>query len=123
MMEHVKALAIKGLMTIVGLYLVLGLGFGVSLMTILAITVVLGVISYVFGDLLLYPKTTNMVASTADVGLSIIIIAIVGSIMGSPDQSSWISAGVLAGIVLGAGEFFFHNYIAKKPELRASFIK
>ncbi|WP_431801086.1 DUF2512 family protein [Halobacillus andaensis] len=120
-MEHVKALAIKGLMTIVGLYLVLGLGFDVSFLTILAITVVLGAFSYVFGDLLLFPKTTNMVATTADVGLAIIIIAIVGSMMGSPDQSSWISAGVLAGIVLGAGEFFFHSYMAKKPELRASF--
>ncbi|MBP2003960.1 hypothetical protein J2Z58_001173 [Halobacillus andaensis] len=36
-MEHVKVVAIKGLITIVGLYLVLGLTFGVSFMTILAI--------------------------------------------------------------------------------------
>ncbi|MCP3028515.1 DUF2512 family protein [Halobacillus sp. A5] len=81
----------------------------------------LGAVSYVLDDLFIYPKTTNRVASTADAGIAIIIIAIVGSSLGNPDQSFSVSAGVLAGIVLGAGEFFFHNYIAKEPELRASF--
>lgn len=114
-MEHVKALAIKGLMTFVALFVVLTLGFNVSLLTVLAITIVLGAISYPLGDLKLYPKTTNMIATTADIGIAFLVIAVIGPMFGSNDVSSWMSAGLLAGIVVAAGEFFFHNYIGNKP--------
>lgn len=48
-MTHVKALAIKGIMTIIVLYLVLGLGFGFTFGDTLLMTLVLGVISYLLG--------------------------------------------------------------------------
>lgn len=41
-MTHVKALAIKGIMTIIVLYLVLGLGFGFTFGDTLLMTLVLG---------------------------------------------------------------------------------
>ncbi|SEB21033.1 Protein of unknown function [Thalassobacillus cyri] len=114
-MEHVKALAIKGLMTFVALFVVLTLGFNISVLTVLAITIVLGAVSYPLGDLKLYPKTTNMIATTADIGIAFLVIAVIGPMFGSNDVSSWMSAGLLAGIVVAAGEFFFHNYIGNKP--------
>lgn len=69
-MTHVKALAIKGIMTIIVLYLVLGLGFGFTFGDTLLMTIVLGVISYLLGDLYVLPKWNNMIATLADFGLA-----------------------------------------------------
>ena len=64
-----KALAIKGIMTIIVLYLVLGLGFGFTFGDTLLMTIVLGVISYLLDDLYVLPKWNNMIATLADFGL------------------------------------------------------
>lgn len=70
-MEHGKALAIKGVMTFVILLLILGLMFGMSLGNVLLTTVVLGIISYLVGDLFILPKTNNTVATLSDIGLAV----------------------------------------------------
>ncbi|PJN85301.1 DUF2512 family protein, partial [Bacillus velezensis] len=54
-MEHIKALAIKGIMTIIILYLILGLGFRFTFGDVLLMTIVLGAVSYFTGDLYVLP--------------------------------------------------------------------
>lgn len=77
-MTHVKALAIKGIMTIIVLYLVLGLGFGFTFGDTLLMTIVLGVISYLLGDLYVLPRWNNMIATLADFGLAFLVIWLMG---------------------------------------------
>ncbi|WP_411842005.1 DUF2512 family protein [Salinicoccus sp. HZC-1] len=51
-MEHLKAMAIKGVMTLVVLWVILGAIYGMSFWPmILLTTIVLGIISYFAGDL------------------------------------------------------------------------
>ncbi|WP_082235256.1 DUF2512 family protein [Halobacillus massiliensis] len=114
-MEHAKALAIKSGMTLIGLLLVLTAGFGVSFGTVLVMTIVLGAVSYPLGDLKLFPKSTNMIASTADTGVAFLIIWIIGMSMAGNAVTGWPWVSLLAAVVIGAAEFFFHLYIAKKP--------
>lgn len=55
-MEHIKALAIKGIMTIIILYLILGLGFRFTFGDVPLMTIVLGAVSYFTGDLYVFAK-------------------------------------------------------------------
>ena len=100
-MTHVKALAIKGIMTIIVLYLVLGLGFGFTFGDTLLMTIVLGVISYLLGDLYVLPRWNNMIATLADFGLAFLVIWL----MGMP---------LSLGIVMAIGEYCFHFYMMSK---------
>ncbi|MBM7554845.1 DUF2512 family protein [Thalassobacillus pellis] len=112
-MAHLKALAIKGVMTLVLLWLVLSLGFNFSFLNVLTITIVLGTVAYLSGDLYVYPKKGNMVATTADFGLTFLAVWLIGMAFGITTGTAAI-AGVVAGVVLGMGEYIFHFYIKRK---------
>lgn len=106
-MEHVKALAIKGIMTIVILYLVLGLGFGFSFGHTLLITVVLGAVSYLLGDLFILPKTSNITATLADLGVAFLVVWLLSRTMGVEGGPSALAA-FFAAVAMSVGEYIFH---------------
>lgn len=110
-MEHVKALLIKAIMTFVVLYLVLGFGFGVNIGDVITLTLVIGAVAYLFGDLVIFPKAGNLVATLADLGLAFLLIWTVGSMMSEHDYSLPLAAAISAA-VLAAGEWVFHRYLA-----------
>lgn len=112
MMQHGKALAIKGVMSLVVLYLVLGVGFGITFGNVLLITLILGVLSYLLGDVFILPKTSNMMATMADLGMAFVIIWLLA--FTSLSVGSMALAAVIAAIVMALGEYFFHIYILKK---------
>ncbi|OLS38319.1 hypothetical protein BTR22_07490 [Alkalihalophilus pseudofirmus] len=112
-MEHVKTLLIKGAATLVLLYLVLGLGLGMAFENVLVITLVLGVVSYVAGDLVILPKTNNKIATASDGVLAFIVIWLMGMAFGFSGGAMAITA-LVAAAVMGAFEFYFHAYIANK---------
>lgn len=114
MMQHGKALAIKGVMSLVVLYLVLGVGFGISFGNVLLITLILGILSYLLGDVFILPKTSNMMATMADLGMAFVIIWLLGMAFTSLSVGSMALAAVIAAIVMALGEYFFHIYILKK---------
>ncbi|SEI12081.1 Protein of unknown function [Halobacillus karajensis] len=73
-MEHVKALLVKGMLTLVALYLVLGVGYGAPFVGVLLLTLVLGLVSYFSGDLFILPKTNNLTATFSDLGITFLIV-------------------------------------------------
>ena len=77
-MEHIKALAIKGIMTIIILYLILGLGFRFTFGDVLLMTIVLGAVSYFTGDLYVLPRWNNITAASADFGIAFLVVWLMG---------------------------------------------
>jgi hypothetical protein len=112
-MQHGKALLIKGLLTLVVLYLVLGLGFGMSFVNVLITTLVLGAISYLVGDLGVLPKNGNMVATISDLGLTLVVVWIMGVILTGIDMGTLAGAALISAVILAVGEYFFHHYIMR----------
>jgi hypothetical protein len=112
-MQHGKALLIKGLLTLVVLYLVLGLGFGMSFVNVLITTIVLGAISYLVGGLGVLPKNGNMVATISDLGLALVVVWIMGIMLSGIDMGSMAGAALISAVILAVGEYFFHHYIMR----------
>lgn len=113
-MEHGKALAIKGLMTILVLYLILGLGYGFSFGNVLLITVILGVLSYWLGDLTILPRTSNGTATMADLGMAFLVIWLLGMGLSNLSVGTLAGAAIISAAILALGEYFFHQYILRK---------
>jgi hypothetical protein len=112
-MQHGKALLMKGLFTFIVLYLVLGLGFGMSFVNVLITTLVLGVISYFVGDLGVLPKNGNMIATISDLGLVLVVVWIMGIILSGIDMVTMAGAALISAVILAVGEYFFHHYIMR----------
>ncbi|UOR13961.1 DUF2512 family protein [Halobacillus amylolyticus] len=113
-MGHVKALSIKGIMTLVVLYVILSLGFGISFINTLILTIVLGAASYVLGDLYILPKTNNITATMADFGVTFLIIWLLGIALTGMELGTMAGAAAITAVVIALGEYFFHFYISKK---------
>ncbi|MBT2625958.1 DUF2512 family protein [Bacillus sp. HU-1818] len=123
-MVHVKALAIKGIMTIIVLYLILGLGFNFTFGDTLLMTIVLGVISYLLGDLYVLPKWNNMIATVADFGLAFLVVWLMGMPLSMGLSPGMLAlAALFAAIVMAIGEYFFHFYMMSKELGKPRFIE
>ncbi|ASS69753.1 DUF2512 family protein [Bacillus atrophaeus] len=123
-MVHVKALAIKGIMTIIVLYLVLGLGFNFTFGDTLLMTIVLGVVSYLLGDLYVLPKWNNMIATLADFGLAFLVVWLMGMPLSMGLSPGMLAlAALFAAIVMAIGEYFFHFYMMSKELGKPRFIE
>lgn len=110
-MEHAKALLIKAIMTFAILLLFLGSYAGLG--DILIITLVLGAISYLAGDLFILPKTSNLTASLADFALSFLVIWGLGLLL-FEQTNGLIGASLFAAALIASGEWFFHSYVADR---------
>ncbi|WNF22883.1 DUF2512 family protein [Mesobacillus jeotgali] len=110
-MNHAKALLIKGIMTFAVLLLLLG-SFA-SLGDILVITLVLGAISYLAGDLFILPKTSNLTASLSDLALSFFVIWGLG-LMLFEQTNGIVFAALFASVLIASGEWLFHSYMADR---------
>ncbi|WP_186579492.1 YndM family protein [Aquibacillus kalidii] len=109
-MRHVKALTIKFIATFALLYLILGVLGDLSFTAVFSITVVLGVVSYLIGDLLLLPKTNNIIATVADLGLAFVLIYWMSDAMTPVTDTFGIS--VIAALAVALCEELFHRYLA-----------
>lgn len=111
-MSHFKALTIKAFFSLALLYLVLGLVFRMSFGNVLFITLVLGVVSYVIGDLFILPKTNNFVAALADFGLAFLII----SMMSNAFTLGYdiLTMSFIASLGVAVFEFIFHKRVASQ---------
>jgi hypothetical protein len=110
LMKHLRALAVKFLASLVVLFVILGLMYDMSFTNVFLISLVLGLASYVIGDLFLLPKTNNTIATLADFGLAFMIIWILGESLTYGESLLLPSLISAAGIALF--EYFFHKYMA-----------
>ncbi|MBM7694527.1 low temperature requirement protein LtrA [Peribacillus deserti] len=118
-MEHVKALLIKFVMIAVVLGIILSGIFGGELSDTLLISAVLTVLAYVLGDLFIFRGTRNdteyskrnMVATISDMVLTFIVVWLMGNALFTDTEQTLLGA-LLSAIAVGAGEWFFHKYLA-----------
>ncbi|XXM71120.1 YndM family protein [Lysinibacillus sphaericus] len=108
-MKHVKAFALKFMATFVLLYLVLGGVQGITFGDVFLMSLVLGAAAYLLGDLFLLPRTSNTVASLADLGLAFILIYFMSG--GMSDGGPYLTRSILAALAIMVFELFFHHYI------------
>ncbi|MGP4077754.1 DUF2512 family protein [Halobacillus sp. K22] len=109
-MEYGKALLIKGVLTLVGLYLVLGVAYGASFGGVLLVTVVLGALSYLSGDMFILPKTNNLTATAADLGLTFLVVWAAGSWFLSLSGPAALAA-LFSALVIAVAEYGFHIFL------------
>ncbi|MGR3764247.1 YndM family protein [Rossellomorea sp. NS-SX7] len=110
-MKHVKAFAIKFVAAFVLLYLILAGVQGITFGDVFIISLVLGSIAYVIGDLFLLPRTSNTVAALADFGLAFILIYFMTD--GMTDGGTYLTRSILAALALMVFELFFHRYVVR----------
>lgn len=113
-MEHIKALSIKGIMTLVVLWLVLGVGYDMSFWPmILMTTIVLGLVSYLAGDLGILPAAGNAMATISDLVLTFLVVWLLGLWMTDMSGGTVAIAAIISAVIIGIGEYFFHLYMLK----------
>ena len=108
--KHVKALLIKFVGSLVLLYIILGLMFEMTFGEVFFLTAVLGILAYLIGDMLTLPRTNNTMATIADFVLTWAIIYWFYDSMTVADNE--FTASLIAAIVVGLFEIFFHRYVA-----------
>lgn len=110
-MKHVRALCLKFIVSLVLLYVVLTLFFGVPFGEMFVLTLFLGVISYLVGDLLLLPRTNNTTATMGDFGLSLVLIWVILAMQNNPPYGTLATASIVSAIGVTVFEYFFHRYM------------
>jgi len=109
-MEHLRSLVIKFVMTTAMLAVVFGFLYGVSFGDILTISFILTIVSYLIGDMLILPRFGNTAATITDFGIAYVGAWMIGAqIIDEPIRmgiASFLSAGLIA-----IGEAFFHQYV------------
>jgi Protein of unknown function (DUF2512) len=113
-MKHIKPLAIKFISSLVLLSVILGLFFDMSFGNIFLITLVLGVVSYVIGDLFILPRTNNIIATLADLGLAFLVIRFMGDALAYGDNGDMFRMSLIAAIGVALFEYAFHKYVANR---------
>ncbi|WP_147534650.1 YndM family protein [Bacillus marasmi] len=109
-MKHVKAMIIKFISTLAVLYVILGLIFDMSFGNVFLISLILGIAAYVIGDLLILPRTNNLIATIADFGLAFFIIwALIESVTTGENS---VYPSFIAAISVALFELLFHRYMA-----------
>ncbi|MCM3245747.1 YndM family protein [Cytobacillus oceanisediminis] len=110
-MQHFKALALKFLASLVLLYIILGLFFGMSFVNVFIITAILGITAYILGDMVILPRSSNMIATAADFGLAFLLIWFLSSILTNGDNLIAMSIAAALGVALF--EYLFHLYLLR----------
>jgi hypothetical protein len=109
-MKHLRAIAIKFIASLAILYIILGAMYDMSFTNVFLISLVLGIASYIIGDLFLLPKTNNTIATIADFGLAFMIIWIVGESLTYGD--SLLIPSLISAAGIAVFEYFFHKYVS-----------
>ena len=107
-MQYTKAFFIKLAMTIVVLWIVLGLFFGISFGNILLIGTILSVVAFV-GDVFILPNVSNIFAVAADVVIAFFGVWALGTIFFGQNISVF-AAAFFSALFIGIVEFFYHRY-------------
>ncbi|MCP8615650.1 YndM family protein [Salirhabdus salicampi] len=108
-MRHFIALAIKFVSSLVLLWFILGGLYGLTFGNIFTIALVLGLVSYILGDLIILRLTNNTVATIADFGLALLVIWIMSEAL-TPIEGLF-TQSLIAAAGLTIFEYFFHKYV------------
>lgn len=110
-----RALVMKFIMTFVFALLTLGFFDGNFLVNVLVFSVVATAANYVVGDLFILPNFGNTIASIAD-GIMAAGLAFIAAILFEGFRAT-LGTLILFAILVAIGEYFFHQYLVKNPEV------
>ena len=110
-MKHIWALIIKFVIITVILEIVLMMTTALTWVDILSISITLTILAYLISDLLVLSLSNNIVATIADAGLAFVVIYFYNYRFGFGSISY--GDAIIAAVVIGVGEWFFHKYMAR----------
>ncbi|MCY8106896.1 YndM family protein [Bacillus mojavensis] len=111
-MKHIIALASKTALTLALLYVILDRVYHASFLSVLFIAFFLSFVTYLSGDILILQRTSNVTASLADFGLSLVILWVFLETQ-TRNGFSPFAAALIASVCLTVFEYFFHRYLLK----------
>lgn len=109
-MNHLKAFLIKAAITFLLLMLILGLLFQYSIGDVFILTLIIGVVSYLLGDLMLLPRTSNITATISDFAIAMLITWFYLANITLSTTNVFV-ASFLTAIGVALFEIFFHRYM------------
>ncbi|WP_404452376.1 YndM family protein [Virgibacillus necropolis] len=112
-MEHVKALGIKFIFTAIVVYSIFGIFYNASLGRLFWISLLVTGVSYVIGDLYILPRSGNILASIADLGLAFLSLWVLANIIIEMSIPT-VMASIMASVVIAFCESLFHAYMQEK---------
>ncbi|MBL5772458.1 YndM family protein [Bacillus sporothermodurans] len=111
-MKHIKAMAIKFVATIVVLFVILNVIFGMSFTNVFFISLVLSVVSYLVGDIGILSRTNNTIATIADFGLSLIVIWFLSAALTFENRTPLFIISLISAAAIALVEIVFHKYVS-----------
>lgn len=108
-MRHLGSITIKFVMISLIFYLVLGLGYRFNFTSIVLMSLIITLLSYLVGDLFILPYAGNTVAAVADAGLAVFGIWILSRFYGL--YIPWAAPVIIAVVLFAFSEWFFHRYV------------
>ncbi len=114
MMNHFSLILSKFVATLVLLYVILGLIFDVAFMNVFWISLTITIASYLIGDLVILPRTNNIVASIIDFGL--VFAAVYFLIDAYAFEGNLTTASLLSAVGVTLFEVFFHNTVGTQMD-------
>jgi Zn-dependent protease with chaperone function len=108
--QHIKALAIKLIALFVLIYVILGLFFNYSIGNVLTLTLLIGIVSYILGDLLLLPRTNNLTATISDFATAMILTWFYLATI-TYNENNLFLVSVILSIGVAIINWFFHKYM------------
>ncbi|TWT06721.1 DUF2512 family protein [Planococcus sp. CPCC 101016] len=112
-MKYIEAILIKFGMVFSVLFVVLGIAYGVRIFEIFILSLLITAIGFI-GDLIIYPKTSNKVATGGDFILVFLIIWLGGLWLVENPDFSLVMPALYTAVLVAAGEWFFHIYLTKR---------
>ncbi|TAA73552.1 DUF2512 family protein [Planococcus salinarum] len=112
-MKYVEALLIKFAMIFAALFIILGLVYGVELIELFILSLIITAVGFV-GDLIIYPKTSNKLATGGDFVIVFLAVWLLGLWLIENPDFSLIMAALYSALLVAAGEWFFHIYLTKR---------
>lgn len=110
-MRHVMALVIKTIMVSAVLIIVMSIMNNYPVGSTFVLALLVSGLAYLAGDLGVLPISNNTVATVADFGLATLTIWLVGPFI--VEAFIPFTIALLSGVVIAAGEWFFHKYMTE----------
>ena len=112
-MKYIEAILIKFAMVFSVLFVVLGIAYGVEVFEIFILSLIITAVGFI-GDLIIYPKTSNKVATGGDFVLVFLIVWLGGMWLIANPDFSLIMPALYSALLIAVGEWFFHIYLTKR---------
>ncbi|QED47839.1 DUF2512 family protein [Cytobacillus dafuensis] len=109
-MNHVIAFIIKITSNFIFLFFILGFLYNITVVNVLTITITLSILSYIIGDLMILPRTSNAVATVTDFGIAMAVIWILSVSLTTGNYNNLFTMSLISSAGIAFFESFFHKY-------------